>query len=71
MEGSPGYNWYFIQGVVELLGNQITSASNEKFEADTKISVKTQERADRELDCLSTKQEYDTETAKRWEPLNH
>lgn len=43
-----------LEGSAELLGNRITSASNEKFECDQKIQVKQRERNDREAECLSS-----------------
>lgn len=54
-----------MEALIDLLSSKIDLASLEKFEVDLKIQVKSTERSDRETECLTAKQEYDTETQKR------
>lgn len=51
--------------MVESLGNQIQSASNEKYEVDLKVTQKSNEYDDLESECIEAKHDYDADTQKR------
>lgn len=53
-----------------MIANQsarLQQAANEKFEVDQKIQAKSNEKEDREVDCRLKKNEYDTDSANRYE----
>ncbi|CAD8075529.1 unnamed protein product [Paramecium primaurelia] len=55
----------YMEGLVESLSTRIQQASNEKFEVDQKIVIKTKELDNRETDCRLKNNEYETDTANR------
>lgn len=50
---------FYVLGMVESLGNQISSLENEKFEVDLKLNNKNKEYEDREAECLSDAAGYE------------
>jgi hypothetical protein len=52
-------------GLIESLSNQIQGASNDKFETDLRVTQKTSELDDREVECNEAHQDYEVEKEKR------
>ncbi|KAM3136283.1 hypothetical protein pb186bvf_011582 [Paramecium bursaria] len=55
----------FLEGMIQSLSTKIASATNEKFEVDLKVTNKSREKEDREVDCRLKRVEYDVDTKSR------
>ncbi|CAD8180719.1 unnamed protein product [Paramecium octaurelia] len=58
-------NLTFLQGSIESLNSQITSAKNEKAEVDVKIETKTSQNDDRDTECRNEELDYQSGKNKR------
>ncbi|CAD8110092.1 unnamed protein product [Paramecium sonneborni] len=58
-------NLTFLQGSIESLNSQITSAKNEKAEVDVKIETKTSQNDDRDTECRNEDLDYQSSKNKR------
>ncbi|CAK94154.1 unnamed protein product (macronuclear) [Paramecium tetraurelia] len=58
-------NLTFLQGSIESLNSQITSAKNEKAEVDVKIETKTSQNDDRDTECRNEDLDYQSGKNKR------
>ncbi|CAD8105251.1 unnamed protein product [Paramecium sonneborni] len=58
-------NFTFLQGSIESLNSQITSAKNEKAEVDVKIETKSAQNDDRDTECRNEDLDYQSSKNKR------